>query len=185
MCIVVRWSLNPSSPSLLPEEQHCPAWKELCPQPSPGLPSSAMPQRLLAKIHVLFFPELSWSDWNARLPLCSWAADSLSSIKTSGAFCHLFIWFSVPSSVGFSLYSNLHFAAVTEKNGIFFPSQTRMVRILGKCWSWIAGKRLIGRGRGREYLQLDLSAEICFLWLLSRGSGIPPSSFSKLFHPGN
>lgn len=32
---VVRWSLNPSSPSLLSEEQYCTAWKELCPHPNP------------------------------------------------------------------------------------------------------------------------------------------------------
>lgn len=73
----------------------------------------------LPKSRCFSFPELSWSDWNTRL--CLWAADSLSSIKTSVPFWHLFIWFSAPSSVGFSLYSNPHFAFVTEKNGSFFP----------------------------------------------------------------
>ena len=39
---------------------------------------------------------------------------------------------------------------VKKKKWDFFPIQRRMVRILGKQWSLIDGRGLIGRGQGSE-----------------------------------
>lgn len=46
----------------------------------------------------------------------------------------------------------------------FFPHTENANENFGKCWSLIAGKKIDWHGRGRNYLQLDLSAEICFVW---------------------
>lgn len=95
------------------------------------------------------------------------AADSLcenlSGFLAIVSLIFLLFDFSLPSSVGFSftpsppqLKSPLCFC--DWKKEVFFPIWRRMMKILGKHWSLIAGKRLIGRGRICSWVYQQKSA---------------------------
>lgn len=162
-------------PLCSPEEQPCPAWKELCPQTELWALGLILCNALECSCQnpwaflVQSSPDLTEMPGFICAPgPCVVLGSRFPLWEREWFFGNCFfdfslIWFfssfqcwvlphTEPSSTQISTL------LLWLKKRVFSPIQRRMMRILGKHWSLIAGKRLIGRGRIYSWVYQQKSA---------------------------